>query len=372
LLSERLQQQLKSEDALDRFSALIDLRDLIEGADRRLSEAALQALERLTGDDSRRVAASAQRLLDEEVGKPRSAARGGRRRAIPEMAEPAAIVPDAEPEVAVPDAVTAMPEAALAVPETVPAAPDAAPVMPAAAPIVAPAAPIAPAMLASAEVAAPPAHPEAAPAASAPYASPVSASYAPAGPAPYAPPGPPPPMPAATQWPVPTSPAAAARDGPAAGVPWSLGPAIGRAAIGTFLWVLFQFGGYLYSHKGLIDDASALDPVSTAFGELTFGLAILMGAVVGIAEKFVQALRFPGGSVYRFVGGNRWGAAALLGAVTGTTIGLGVEAVYTYVHWGDLRGLGPEIPFLAALGFVIAEAVVGRSPARRDEPSRTS
>src|SRR4029079_11995733 len=65
ILPASVQTQLRSEDALDRFAALIDLRDLIEGSDPRVSEAAMKALEKLTGDDSRRVSAAASRLFGE-------------------------------------------------------------------------------------------------------------------------------------------------------------------------------------------------------------------------------------------------------------------------------------------------------------------
>ncbi len=59
LLPEEVQQLLRSEEPLDRFGALIDLRDLIEGGDARIADAATQALRKLTTDDSRRVAAAA-------------------------------------------------------------------------------------------------------------------------------------------------------------------------------------------------------------------------------------------------------------------------------------------------------------------------
>ncbi len=69
LLPEEVQQLLRSEEPLDRFGALIDLRNLIEGGDARIAEAATEALRKLTTDDSRRVAAAAQRLLAEEEAR---------------------------------------------------------------------------------------------------------------------------------------------------------------------------------------------------------------------------------------------------------------------------------------------------------------
>jgi hypothetical protein len=192
---------------------------------------------------------------------------------------------------------------------------------------------------------------------------------------PAAPPLAPPPGPARSGWVIAPSRKAAKVAETRAERPddgsWSFGPAAGRAAIGSFLWVLLQYGMFLATNAWVIDSPPDLDAVSGVFGNLAFGLALAIGAVVGIAEKFVPALRLPNGAAYRFVGHNRWGAAALLGAVTGLTIGLGVEFAYLSSKYGGMLGLGPEIPFIAALGFVIAEAAVGRSSrSRREEPSR--
>jgi len=77
LLPEEVQQLLRSEEPLDRFGALIDLRDLIEGGNPRVADAATQALQKLTTDDSRRVAAAAQRLLTEEGVRAAAIAAGG-------------------------------------------------------------------------------------------------------------------------------------------------------------------------------------------------------------------------------------------------------------------------------------------------------
>ena len=77
LLPEEVQQLLRSEEPLDRFGALIDLRDLIEGGEPRVAAAATEALRKLTTDDSRRVAAAAQRLLAEEEARAAAIAAGG-------------------------------------------------------------------------------------------------------------------------------------------------------------------------------------------------------------------------------------------------------------------------------------------------------
>jgi uncharacterized caspase-like protein len=152
LLPEGLQAQLKSDNPLDRIGALIDLRDLIEGPERRIAGAAMQALQRLAADDSRRVAATAQRLLEEEGSKPRKATRAARHPAIKVVAEAASATLQAEP---------IKRQATIKTPK----------------PVERPAA-------TNADTAMPPVHPEPAsrpPASVAPTAPPVLASQAPAG-----------------------------------------------------------------------------------------------------------------------------------------------------------------------------------------------
>jgi hypothetical protein len=90
-----VQQLLRSEEPLDRFGALIELRDLIEGGDPRLADAAMQALRKLTTDDSRRVAAAAQRLLAEEEARAAAIAAGGAAPSTPVAVPSAATVADA-------------------------------------------------------------------------------------------------------------------------------------------------------------------------------------------------------------------------------------------------------------------------------------
>jgi hypothetical protein len=74
-------------------------------------------------------------------------------------------------------------------------------------------------------------------------------------------------------------------------------------------------------------------------------------------EKFVPALRLPGGSAYRFVGGNRWLAAGALGAVSAFTIGPAI----VYLRYGSagIDNYGSEFILCAAVAFVIAEAFIG-------------
>jgi len=73
ILPASLQEQLKSDAPLERMGAAFLLRDLIMGSDTRTSEAAQKALERLTGDDSKLVAAAAERLFGEMPAEHRPA-----------------------------------------------------------------------------------------------------------------------------------------------------------------------------------------------------------------------------------------------------------------------------------------------------------
>jgi hypothetical protein len=280
-----VQQQLKSENPLDRIGTLFDLRDLIEGSDKRLADAAMQALERLAQDDSRTVAARAQHLLDDEKAKPRSAGRAARRRATSIEAEAAPIAPGPEP----------------IAPETI--------------------------------------------------AQPVPAAITPREPMPA-------PLPAAA------SPGASAQDIVGSGIPaptariwsessadmpWSIRRAASRAVIGSFVWVALQLVWLLVSYYWFHVDLSIS---GQQFLESAVAIAFYTPLVITIAEKLVPALRVPVGAAYRRVGANRWLASAILGAGAGLTVGLVVQGSYGY--------LGFELPFCAAIGFVIAEAVVGR------------
>jgi uncharacterized caspase-like protein len=321
LLPESLQQLLKSENPIDRIGSLIDLRDIVRGPDNRLAEAAMQALRRLANDDSRSVAARAQRVVDEE------AARLGT--AINVEAAQAAI--EAPPEHAVAAAVpspVAPPEPVLIAPPTpaviAPAAP--AVIAPAAAAFVAPAAAafVAPA---------------------APWVPQQAGAGPPAGPTPWSPPGPQRGAAAAVQ----------AQGEQSTGVPWNMGRAAARAFIGSFLWVMFQYFWVLTSVPGLIDDPVGIDVATTVFSQLAVTIAIAGTVAVVILEKLVPALRVPSGSAYRSVAGNRWVAAGLLGALVSLTIGLVVESAY----FGSRRGFGVDAIVCAALGFIVAEAIVG-------------
>ncbi len=267
--AEELQQLLRSEEPLDRFGALIDLRDLIEGGDARIADAATQALRKLTTDDSRRVAAAAQRLLAEETAR----------------------------------------AAAIAAGEAVSVSPIAGPSPP------------------------PEVSPERGPESTVPIdadASATSADSASIAPSP--------------------EPEPAARP---ASVPWSLGRTAARMAIGSIAGMVAAAAWYAV-FSALND--SPVDPEEYIPRVIGMGAAIMFisVAIVTVAESQVPALRLPDGDVYRIVGGNRFAAAAVLGAIVALTVG-----VFEYVISDRMGAYGLEVAFCFAVGFVLAEAVVG-------------
>jgi uncharacterized caspase-like protein len=352
ILPASLQAQLKSEDALDRFAALIDLRDLIGGSDPRVADAAMKALEKLTGDDSRRVAAAAARLFG-DVPAGRSTANVPStplsESSLPDVIKDALASPPASPITAVPPPATPAsaapaaqaansPLAAAEPPPAVVPPPDqpghVKPTLAAAAPRRAPPAdpvPIAPAPVAAAAQA--PSMPSAAPVAPgalwgqpvAPHPAPASRNqglWAPgAGPAP-----------------------ASAPSSKAPAGPWSFARSFGRAGIGTAIGLLASYGYYL-----------STDPfASFNFDQavsMTIVIAGIAAAAILVVEKLVGALRVPNGAAYRIVGHNRWIVSAALGLVVGLIM---------------MVGIAPDELIYAAFfvfGFVVAEAIVGRRPA---------
>ena len=291
LLPDELQRHLRSENPLDRFAALLDLRYLIEGSDRRLADAAMQAVERLGEDDSQRVAAAAKRLLDEAAARPRKAGRASRQPPPSTTAEvpPIPLAAAPPPPTAPPMSREAAPEAAVIGPQT-----------------------------------------------------------------------------ASSAVPVPSIPLAEGekfdvRVEPTTDLPWSLGRAASRAAIGSVLGVLIELLWYLAlpENNWIVTSESYLSEAIKETGWMAVYFAIGAAIVVAIAEKLVPAVRVPYGAAYRFVDGNRWLASGILGAVAGLTVGLVVEAAVLGDEFGK-PGSGLELVVCAAFGFVIAEAIVGR------------
>ncbi len=308
LLPEDVQAQLKSEDALDRFGALIGLRSLIEGPDRRVAEAAMQALQTLTQDDSRRVAAAAQRLVEEEAGRPKPIARTARPRAAPRP-----VAPETGVDMAAVDAPVIIPEPDVTPGTTAPAAPQS---------------PV-PDEAVSGDVLNAVTHAE---------ANPVT--------------------PAAID-------GSAASD--SAGPTWSLYRAAGRAAIGSVVMVLLQVGWLLAINASKVTE-QVLGEVAPITLQLSLLVAIPVTVIVALVERQVPAVRLPGGAAWRVVRGNRWLASAIVGAVAGLVVGLPVELAF--VPKG-VYSPGLDVLVFAVLGFVAAEAVVGRRiRPRPDEPSR--
>jgi uncharacterized caspase-like protein len=368
ILPASLQTQLKSEDALDRFAALIDLRDLIQGSDPRLADAATKALEKLTGDDSRRVAAAAARLFGEVPGGVRAADAGVvtstplSQSSLPEAVKDALLTPSsAEPVTPKPAPTAAAPTA------PAPTAP---------APTPAPA-PVQPPSRSPADAAGP-GVPSAASRPISP-AAPIPASVAPA-PAPMPAQSAAPPLAAAQSFVAPppvqrtssrsdalwgappvaaragTPAAGTAPTGPATAAPsarpalprWSARRAAGRAFLGAFFGLLLALVYEIGSDE--------LNGISFA---ILAGLLLISGIVtliVGAVEKVVPALRIPGGAAYAVVGHNPWIASALVGALFGIVL-MAIGATMIYL-------------VLTILGFLAAEAVVGRAgrAARQGSP----
>jgi hypothetical protein len=274
----------------------------------------MQALERLAQDDSRTVAARAQHLLDEETAKPRSAVRAARRRAMPIAAEaapiasePGPVAPESRPIEAV--AAPAAPEPELIAPEPAPFARESVAI------------PTRVAM--TAETATPGVRPTQAPVVAAADKAAESAEAA---------------------------------DAP----PWDIRRAAGRAAIGSFLGVLIQFAAFLIDHSKDLESQAVVDGLTTTFREVSVLVVIAATIFVATAEKLWPAGRLPSGAAYRSVGGIRWLASAILGAVVGLIVIVPVEYLYITNGPAPVEPLRWEALVCAAMGFVVAEAIVGR------------
>jgi hypothetical protein len=391
ILPASLQEQLKSDAPLERMGAAFLLRDLIMGSDTRTSEAAQKALERLTGDDSKLVAAAAERLFGEMPAEHRPA---GTVTTTPlsESALPPAlkdallnagttptgspVVPDSlkmpPPAPVEPDA--AQPRAAVDVPDG--DAPSGAPPRPVTPPPEASASPPAASAPQPVSPAAPPAPSVSPPVASTPQpaaaAGPAATASSAAAPQQPWTPSPSPSTTSGALWGQPTgapatpsafagglaaaAPLSQTAPATAAGRPnattqdrqWSIGRAFARAAIG----VAFGFAVGIF-YEIAIDPSNAYTDMT---GTVLFGIlviALVFGGVVAAIEKLVPALRIPRGTAYAPVGHNRWIVAGLLGIIPGLLlVGLGGELIFVVLMGG---------------GFLAAEALVGRgaSPASR-------
>jgi hypothetical protein len=139
--------------------------------------------------------------------------------------------------------------------------------------------------------------------------------------------------------------------------------AAGRAALGGVLTVVI---GDAWS---VVQDPTGdnLDSVVSTFFDAAAVMAIAMAVAVTLAEGLLPAVRVPGGSIYRAVGGNRWTATAIQGAVTGATVGFGVTVLAK--EWLFSLDTAVLLAFFGATSFLIAEAVLGRLFRRRPDQS---
>jgi hypothetical protein len=134
---------------------------------------------------------------------------------------------------------------------------------------------------------------------------------------------------------------------------------------------MIQFVLLLVANQDIRESSDAVSVAIGDFTGVTFFLVIVATVVVSIAESQVPAVRLPRGTAYQGVGGNRWLASGLVGAIIGLTVGMIVEiAMISGGNFGKYLGSGLEIVLCTALGFVVAEAIVGRRfRSDRDERS---
>ena len=124
--------------------------------------------------------------------------------------------------------------------------------------------------------------------------------------------------------------------------------------------MLLQYAWYLAANPNALNDSQLMDNLTNIFSEIAVLTAFWATIAVAVAENFLPAIHLPGGAAYRLVGGNRWVASALLGAVVGVTVGLIVQILYLTSRFGSTGDFGPDIVICPAIGFVVAELIVGR------------
>ena len=410
ILPASLQAQLKSDAAAERTAAAFLLRDLIRAADPRVGDAARQALERLTGDDSKFVSDTAARLFGDLSAIPAPVEED---LAPPAEAElPFKPLPTSELSPEVKQAISAM--EATARPSPFQASPEPTPPTPptpgpattepghvkptlesavrndprmaaAAAQLAASAAIAAPANVATARAPIPPPAPPANARASDALWGPTTQRPAPPlkpglwGPPPSAAPAPEPraasqdvaPRPAVQASATPTAdarsapvpgwvapapgPVVAGQARPVAGAAgrWRSPVAFARTALGSLLALSGSYLAYQVMYDGDLSEFA-----SDFLGPALLIAAVVAALVTGI-EKIAPPLRIPGGAVYRIVGNNRWLVAAALGVVL-------------FLVWAAARSGFVESTDLVWYvgGFLVAEWAVGRfAPGQRKAPA---
>jgi uncharacterized membrane protein len=123
---------------------------------------------------------------------------------------------------------------------------------------------------------------------------------------------------------------------------------------------MIQFVLLLVANEEIRVESDKFSTASSDFTGVAFFLVIVATMVVSVAEHQIPAVRLPRGSAYQVVGGNRWLASGIVGAIVGLTLGLIVEGAVFGDRFGEPLGSGAEIVLCTALGFVVAEAIVGR------------
>jgi len=143
-------------------------------------------------------------------------------------------------------------------------------------------------------------------------------------------------------------------------LPWSLGRTAARTAIGSIVGSVaaFALNAVVQALRGSpVEAGDYVQLLIAVGGAITF----VSVAIVTVAESQVPRLRLPDGDVYQIVGGNRFAASAVLGAIVSVVIGLPVLKL-------NHLDYNPGVALISAVGFVIAEALVGRrfGSAKRD------
>jgi len=134
---------------------------------------------------------------------------------------------------------------------------------------------------------------------------------------------------------------------PAAHPPWSIARAFGRGALGSFFGLLLAEGYYISTYG----DSYGIEGELTAF----VVMAAIVGGILAGIERVASPVRIPGGAAYRVVGHNRWVISGLIGFALGLVLAaLTRDVVYAV---------------LITLGFLGAEAVVGRRGAAAGTPT---
>jgi CHAT domain-containing protein len=148
---------------------------------------------------------------------------------------------------------------------------------------------------------------------------------------------------------------------------WDVPPGLTRAGLRAGL------GGVLTAALSaityLIGSLDQLEYVLKEFVGYAGLMAIAMVATVIVAEGVWPAVRAPEGSLYRSVGGSRWGAAAIQGTIVGAIVGT-LVVILNRNDWSQLTiETAVVLAVCGGIAFAIAEAVLDRLSRRRARKS---